>query len=258
MDAFPHLTVNVTEPEVTVHVEVRDYAAFVHTDPSPGAGGLPIGTAGKAAVLLSGGIDSPVAAYMMAKRGLELEMVHFFSYPYTSERAKQKVLKLTGILTDYCGRIRVHVVPFTKIQEEIRDHCDEDYFTLIMRRSMMRIADRIAEENGCSALITGECLGQVASQTMQALSATGQAAQLPILRPLIGMDKEEIVLVARKIGTFDTSILPYEDCCTVFTPKHPKTKPQVKDILELEKAVAFETLEAEAVQNCERLVITHE
>jgi len=258
LGAFPHLKVNVTDPELTVYVEVRDYAAFVHTDPEPGAGGLPVGTAGKAAIMISGGIDSPVAAQRMARRGLELEAVHFFSYPYTSERAKQKVLALTGLLTDYCGRIPLHIVPFTRIQEEIREHCPEEYFTLIMRRSMMRITERIARMNNCSALITGESLGQVASQTVQALAVTEQAVTLPVLRPLIGMDKEDIVRIAREIGTFDTSILPYEDCCTVFTPKHPKTKPKIDDILEFEKAVPFEELENEAVSNCERLVIAHE
>jgi len=256
--AFPHLRVDVENPEVTVYVEIRDYAAFVHTDPEPGAGGLPVGTAGKAAIMISGGIDSPVAAQRMARRGLELEAVHFFSYPYTSERARQKVITLTGILTDYCGRIPLHIVPFTRIQEEIRERCPEEYFTLLMRRSMMRITERIALMNDCGAIITGESLGQVASQTVQALAGPEQAATLPVLRPLIGMDKEDIVRIAREIGTFDTSILPYEDCCTVFTPRHPKTKPKLDAILEIEKAVSFEDLENEAVSNCERLVISHE
>jgi thiamine biosynthesis protein ThiI len=258
LNRYSHLKVDVIHPEVTVYVEVRDFAAYVHVDPVPGAGGLPVGTAGKAALMLSGGIDSPVAAQRMARRGLELEAVHFFSYPYTSERAKQKVLTLTGILTNYIGRFPIHIVPFTRIQEEIRDKCPEDFFTLIMRRSMMRIVNRIAADTGCSAIITGECLGQVASQTIQALAATEDASALPVLRPLIGMDKEDIVRIAREIGTFETSILPYEDCCTVFTPKHPKTKPRIDEIRALETAVDFETLESEAVLNCERLVITHE
>lgn len=258
LNRFPHLKVDVIRPEVTVYVEVRDFAAYVHTNPVPGAGGLPVGTAGKAALMLSGGIDSPVAAQRMARRGLELEAIHFYSYPYTSERAKQKVITLTGILTNYIGRTPIHIVPFTRIQEEIRDKCPEDFFTLIMRRSMMRIVNRIAADTGCSAIITGECLGQVASQTIQALAATEDASALPVLRPLIGMDKEDIVRIAREIGTFETSILPYEDCCTVFTPKHPKTKPRIEEIRALEEAVDFDTLESEAVLNCERLVITHE
>jgi thiamine biosynthesis protein ThiI len=256
--AFPHLKVDVNNPEVTVYVEIRDFAAFVHTDPESGAGGLPAGTSGKAAVMLSGGIDSPVAAQRMARRGFELEAVHFFSYPYTSMRAKQKVITLAGILTGYCCEIPLNIVPFTRIQEEIREHCPEEYFTLLMRRSMMRISERIAAMNDCSALITGESLGQVASQTIQALAVTEQAVALPVLRPLIGMDKEEIVRIAREIGTYETSILPYEDCCTVFTPKRPKTKPKLENVLKAERAVPFGELEDEAVSNVERLVITYE
>ncbi|MGI6578576.1 MAG: tRNA uracil 4-sulfurtransferase ThiI [Eubacteriales bacterium] len=258
LQTLPHLRVDVHDPDVTVFVEVRELAAFVHTDPAPGAGGLPIGSSGKAAILLSGGIDSPVAAQRMARRGIELEAIHFYSYPYTSERAKQKVITLTEKLSEYCGRIPLHIVPFTKIQEEIGANCPEEYFTLLMRRSMMRISERIALQNGCSALITGESLGQVASQTMQAMAVTEQAITMPILRPLVGMDKEEIVRIAREIDTLETSNLPYEDCCTVFTPRRPKTKPKLENILEIEKAVPFAELEEEAVANCERLVVSNE
>ena len=211
-----------THPELTVHLEVRDYAAFVHADPEPGAGGLPVGTSGRALSMLSGGIDSPVASWMMAKRGVALEMIHFYSYPYTSPEAKQKVLDLARLLTPWTGRLTVHVVPFTHIQEELRRSCPEDYFTLLMRRFMMRIAEWVAHRTGCHAIITGESLGQVASQTMDAMAVTGAVTALPVFRPLVGMDKEEVVRISRKIGTFETSILPYEDCCTVFTPRHPR------------------------------------
>lgn len=255
LEAFPHLKVDVHSPDTTVYVEVRDRAAYVHTDPTPGAGGLPQGSAGRAAVLLSGGIDSPVAAWMMARRGLELEAVHFFSYPYTSERAKQKVLDLAKILVKHTGYMTVHVVPFTEIQERIRDRCPEEYFTILMRRSMMRIADRVAELHGCSALITGESLGQVASQTVKALGATGSVVSRPVFRPLIGMDKEEIVRVSRRIGAFETSILPYEDCCTVFTPKHPKTRPQLEAVEAVEAPAELAELEDAAVANIESIKI---
>ena len=212
---------------------------------------MPIGSNGRAALLLSGGIDSPVAGWMMAKRGLELCGIHFFSYPYTSERAKEKVLELGRKLTAWCGRMSVMVVPFTHIQEEIRDKCHEELFTLIMRRFMMRIAERVAVEYGCGALITGESLGQVASQTMPAMAVTGAVCGLPVFRPCIGMDKEEIVTIARKIDTFETSILPYEDCCTVFTPKHPNTKPKMPKILEAESHLDVEALVDEAVKGVE-------
>ncbi|MDD6189448.1 MAG: tRNA 4-thiouridine(8) synthase ThiI [Clostridiales bacterium] len=254
-DAFPHLTVDVHNPELTVHIEVRDYAAYVHANSIPGAGGLPVGVGGKAVSLLSGGIDSPVSTYMMAKRGVTIIPVHFFSFPYTSELAKQKVLDLAEELLDYCGRLTVQVVPFTKIQEAIRDKCPEEFFTVIMRRFMMRISERIAKDNGCGALVTGENLGQVASQTMEALAVTNAAVSLPVLRPLIGMDKEDIVSIARKIGTFETSILPYEDCCTVFTPRHPRTKPPLDEVLEAEKALDAEALMEEAVMNIEHIRI---
>ena len=250
-EKYPNLTVDVHHPELTVYLEVRDYAAYVHADPEPGAGGLPVGVGGRAVSLLSGGIDSPVAGWMMAKRGLELCGIHFFSYPYTSERAKEKVLELGRKLTAWCGRMSVMVVPFTHIQEEIRDKCHEELFTLIMRRFMMRIAERVAVEYGCGALITGESLGQVASQTMPAMAVTGAVCELPVFRPCIGMDKEEIVTIARKIDTFETSILPYEDCCTVFTPKHPNTKPKMPKILEAESHLDVEALVDEAVKGVE-------
>ncbi len=257
-DAFPHLKVDVHHPEVTVYLEVRDFAAYVHADPDPGAGGLPVGIGGRAVCLLSGGIDSPVAAYMMTKRGLGLEMVHFFSYPYTSEAAKEKVFDLTRKLVSWCGRLTVHVVPFTKIQEEMRRVVPEEYFTLVMRRFMMRIAEAVAERTGCGALITGESLGQVASQTMQAMACTGAVCTLPVFRPLVGMDKEEIVRVARKIDTFETSILPYEDCCTVFTPKHPRTRPQLDEVVAAEAALDIDALVQEAVGGIERVYFTPE
>ena len=241
-EAFPHLTVDVHHPDLTVYVEVREEAAYVHAPAEPAAGGLPIGMGGSAVSLLSGGIDSPVASYMMAKRGVSLEMVHFFSPPYTSDAAKEKVLELAQLLTPWCGRLTVHIVPFTEIQEQIRMNCPEDHFTLIMRRFMMRLAQRVADEVRAKALVTGECLGQVASQTMEALRVSEDVAELPVLRPLIGMDKEEIIRISRKIGTFDTSILPYEDCCTVFTPRHPKTKPHVEEVRELEAALDIDAL----------------
>ena len=254
-EAFPHIQADMHHPELTVHVEVRDFAAYVHGDPAPGAGGLPVGVGGKAVSLLSGGIDSPVASWMMAKRGVALEMVHFFSYPYTSPEAKDKVLTLAQLLTPWCGRLTVHVVPFTKIQEQLRLHCPEALFTLLMRRFMMRISERVAQRVGAHGLITGESLGQVASQTMEAMAVTGQVCSLPVFRPLVGMDKEEIIRVARKIGTFETSILPYEDCCTVFTPRHPKTHPKLEEILEAEAALDIEALMEEAVQGIERVVL---
>ena len=236
-DAFPHLTVDVHHPDLTVYVEIREDAAYVHAPSQSAAGGLPIGMGGTAVSLLSGGIDSPVSSWMMAKRGVQLEMIHFASPPYTSELAREKVLQLAKELTPWTGRLNVYIIPFTEIQEAIRQHCPEDHFTLIMRRFMMRLADALAKELHCKALVTGECLGQVASQTMQALAVSGDVTDLPILRPLIGMDKEEIVRLARHIGTFDTSILPYEDCCTVFTPRHPKTKPDVAEVRELESVL---------------------
>ena len=250
-DAFPDTAVDVHDPELTVHVEVRDLAAYVHSAPVPGAGGMPVGSNGSAVTLLSGGIDSPVSSYMIAKRGVRCIPVHFWAFPYTGEAAKEKVITLARRLTAYCGRMRLCVVPFTHIQEEIRDKCPETYFTIIMRRFMMRIADRIARDNGCGALVTGENLGQVASQTMQAMGVTEAVSSLPVLRPLIGFDKEEIVRLARKIGTFETSILPYEDCCTVFTPRHPELRPTAEEAAEAEAALDVDALVEEAVMGIE-------
>ena len=257
-EAYPNCRVDVHNPELTVHVEVRDLAAYVHAEPVAGAGGMPVGSNGIGVTMLSGGIDSPVSTYMIAKRGVRLIPVHFFSFPYTSEQAKQKVIELAEILTAYCGRMTIEIVPFTHIQEEIRDKCPEEYFTLIMRRFMMRIAEKIAEHNGAKAIVTGENLGQVASQTMEAMASTQAVTELPVLQPLIGMDKEEIVRIARKIGTFDTSILPYEDCCTVFTPKHPKTKPKLKEVAEVESALPIDALVEEAYNGIERVKVGYD
>ena len=254
-DAYPGTRVNVHEPDLVVHVEVRDRRAYVHGAPLPGVGGLPVGCGGTAVTLLSGGIDSPVSTYMIAKRGVHMIPVHFFSFPYTSELAKQKVLDLAKILTDYCGRMTVEVVPCTHIQTEIRDKCPEEYFTLIMRRFMMRIAQGVADRNGAKALVTGENLGQVASQTMEALGCTEAVCRVPVLRPLIGFDKEEIVRLARTIGTFELSTLPYEDCCTVFTPRHPRTKPRLDAVEEAEAALDIDGLVKEALDNIQRVRI---
>ena len=257
-EAHPDCRVDVHHPAYTVYVEVRDMAAYVHGPAQPGAGGLPTGVGGRAMCLLSGGIDSPVAAYMIAKRGVEVECVHFFSYPYTSQLAKDKVLELARLVTLYCGRMTVNIVSFTQIQEAIRDNCPEEFFTLIMRRFMMEIAQRIGKEHGCDALITGENLGQVASQTMQAMAVTGAVVDIPIFMPLVGMDKEEIVTIARKIGTLQTSILPYEDCCTVFTPKHPKTKPTLGQVIHAERNLDREALIQEALQMVEKVAIKYQ
>ena len=256
-EAHPTCEVDVHNPEYTVYVEVRDLAAYVHGPAEPGAGGLPTGVGGRAMCLLSGGIDSPVAAYMIAKRGVEIEAVHFFSYPYTSQLAKDKVLELARLVTRYSGRMTVNVVSFTQIQEAIRDNCPEEFFTLVMRRFMMDIAQRIAKDDGCGALITGENLGQVASQTMEAMTVTGAVVDIPIFMPLVGMDKEEIVTIARKIGTMETSILPYEDCCTVFTPKHPKTKPTLAQLENVEQRLDREALIAEALASVEKIKVQY-
>ena len=256
-EAVPTLAVDVRHPEYTVYVEVRDHAAYVHGPAEPGAGGLPTGVGGRAMVLLSGGIDSPVAGYMIAKRGVELECVHFFSYPYTSELAKDKVLELARLMTRYCGRMTVNIVGFTEIQEAIRDNCREEYFTIIMRRFMMRISERIARDHGAKCLVTGENLGQVASQTMDAMAVTGAVVNLPMFHPLIGMDKEEIVTIARRIGTLETSILPYEDCCTVFTPKHPKTKPVLALVEAEEQRLDVDGLIERALANTEKVQIRY-
>ena len=254
-EAHPTVAVDVHHPDYTVFVEVRDLAAYVHGPAEPGAGGLPTGVGGRAMCLLSGGIDSPVAAWMMAKRGMEIECVHFFSYPYTSQLAKDKVLELARLVTRYSGRMTVNVVSFTKIQEAIRDNCPEEFFTLIMRRFMMEISARIGKNHGCGALITGENLGQVASQTMEAMTVTGAVVDIPVFMPLIGMDKEEIVTISRKIGTFETSVLPYEDCCTVFTPKHPKTKPTIAQLENAERKLDREALILEALENVEKITV---
>jgi thiamine biosynthesis protein ThiI len=254
-EEYPDTAVDVHNPELTVNLEIRDYAAYVHGPNIDGAGGMPVGANGRVVSLLSGGIDSPVSTYLAAKRGVQIIPVHFFSFPYTSQQAKEKVIELAEILTKYTGRMMVEVVPFTHIQEEIRDKCPEEYFTVIMRRFMMRISRRIAEMNGCAAMVTGENLGQVASQTLEAMAATEACAGMPVLRPLICFDKKEIVAIARKIGTFDTSILPYEDCCTVFTPKHPRTKPRIEDVEKAEAGLDVDALVDEAVQGIERVTV---
>ncbi len=247
--AFPHLKVDVHNPDITVNVEVRDFHAYIRGNALKGAGGIPVGTGGNAVILISGGIDSPVAAYMMAKRGVRLTAVHFASPPYTSERAEQKVVKLLKKVALYSGDMAMYTVPFTKIQEQIREKCPEEYFTLIMRRLMMKISEKIARNEDCHALITGESLGQVASQTIKALGCTDDAAHLPVFRPLIGMDKQEIVDISYKIDTYETSIEPYEDCCTVFTPKHPRTNPSLEKVIEIEKFGGFEPMIEEALNN---------
>ena len=245
---FPHLEVDVHNPDMVVTVEIRDTHAYIHGKQIKGAGGMPTGSAGRAAVLISGGIDSSVAAYMMAKRGLELIAIHFASPPYTSERAEQKVHSLLKQVSKYSGRITLYTVPFTKIQELIKDNCPEDIFTVIMRRMMMRVSQIIAQRERSGALITGESVGQVASQTMPAIACTDAVCDMPVFRPLIGMDKDEVVTISRKIETFDISILPYEDCCTVFTPKHPKTKPTLEYVEECESALEVDSLVKEAVE----------
>ena len=246
---FPHLEVDVHNPDIVVTVEIRDTSAYIHGKQIKGAGGMPTGSAGRAALLISGGIDSPVAGYMMAKRGLELMAVHFASPPYTSERAEQKVHSLLKQVSKYSGRIALFVVPFTETQELIKDNCPEEIFTVILRRMMMRVAQKIAAKEHAGALITGESVGQVASQTMQAIACTDSVCEIPVFRPLIGMDKDEVVAISRKIETFDISILPYEDCCTVFTPKHPRTRPTIDYVEECEKALEVDRLVNEAAEN---------
>ena len=251
LNEIPELTVDVHNPEVTVNIEVRK-DIYIYAEKIQGAGGLPVGTNGKATLLLSGGIDSPVAGYMIAKRGVVVNAVHFYSYPYTSERAKDKVIALAKLMSNYCGRVNLYVVPFTDIQLAINKLCPPELLTLIMRRIMMRIAERIAHNTGAQALITGESIGQVASQTMEALGVTDNAVEMPVFRPVIGMDKEEIVQIAKKIDTYETSILPYEDCCTVFVPKHPKTKPKLEQIFEAEVALTdIDEMMAKAIEATE-------
>lgn len=254
LEEFPHLTVDVHDPDLTVNVEVRD-DIFVHGTQLRGAGGMPVGTAGKAALMVSGGIDSPVAGWMMAKRGLELTAIHFASPPYTSERAEKKVHDLLGKVSKWAGRIELYVVPFTRIQETIRDNCPEDLFTIVMRRLMIQCAQIIARRCRCGALITGESLGQVASQTLGAIACTDAAAEMPVFRPLIGMDKDEIITISRKIDTFDISIQPFEDCCTVFTPKHPRTRPKLEDVERAHAGFDYGEMIAEATDNAKLVII---
>ncbi len=249
LDAFPHLTVDVHEPDVVVNVEIRDFAAYIHAGVIPGAGGMPVSSSGRAMILISGGLDSPVAAYMMAKRGLALSAIHFQSPPYTSERALQKVETLCEKLTPYTGSIRFYCVPFTELQEAIREHCPEELFTVIMRRMMMRVATEVARREDIRALVTGESLAQVASQTLDALYCTDNSTDLVVLRPLIGMDKTEIIKIAYQIDTYETSILPYEDCCTVFTPRHPRTKPKLSFLEKAEANFDFAPLIRQAAEN---------
>lgn len=255
---YPHLKVDVNNPEVLVTVEIRDTNAYIHSKKENGAGGLPVGTSGRAMLLLSGGIDSPVAGYMMSKRGLSLSAIHFVSPPYTSERARMKVEQLCGKLTDYCGHITFYCVPFTEIQENIKKFCQEEYFTIIMRRIMMEIAQKISSKDNSMALITGESVGQVASQTLDAIVCTDNVCHIPVFRPLIGMDKTEIVNISRKIDTFEISTLPYEDCCTVFTPKHPKVKPKLEDVEKAQNAFDFTDLIIKAVTDTEKIVIEND
>lgn len=254
-DHIEGLTVDVNNPANTVMVEIRDFGAYIYCRKIEGCGGLPIGTGGKASLLLSGGIDSPVAGYMIARRGVEIDAINFFSYPYTSERAKEKVIKLASILSEYTSKINLHIVPFTDIQLAIRDNCPEEHLTLIMRRFMMRIAEKVAKKNGSEALVTGESLGQVASQTMQAIHVTNSVVDMPVFRPLIGMEKESIVQISRKIGAFETSILPYEDCCTVFTPKHPTTRPKRDVIEKSESVLPVDELINQALDGVETIVV---
>lgn len=254
LQCYPHLRVDVKNPDIKVTVEIRDQA-YIRGNQLKGAGGMPVGSSGRAMLLISGGIDSPVAAYMMAKRGLELVGIHFASPPYTSPRSEQKVHDLLARVARYSGRIWLHTVPFTEIQEAIRENCPEEYFTLIMRRFMMKIACNLAQNTDCHALITGESVAQVASQTTLALGCTDAVADLPVFRPCIGMDKEEIITISRKIDTFDISIQPFEDCCTVFTPKHPKTRPNLHDVEEAEKVLDIENLCQRAIEGIQRIAI---
>lgn len=256
-DEFPNVTVDVHNPDITVRVEIRDFGAYVYRQENriSGQGGMPIGTGAKATLLLSGGIDSPVAGHMISKRGVTIDAVNFFSFPYTSDRAKEKVIELASILAQYTSKINLYIVPFTEIQLQIRDNCPEEHMTLIMRRFMMRIAERIAIKNKSIALVTGESVGQVASQTLAALDVTNAVVDMPIIQPLIGMDKNEIIERSEKIGTFKTSILPYEDCCTVFTPKHPTTNPARKNIERTESVLDIETLIESALAGVEKIEV---
>jgi len=242
LETYPdRLTVDVREPDFILYVEVRDQL-YLYTRIVKGQRGLPVGTSGKGMLLLSGGIDSPVAGYLMASRGMELHAVYFHAHPFTSEQAKEKVIALADLVALYAGRVTLHIVHFTDIQLQLRDHCPSDMMTIVMRRMMMRIAERLAVQNGCGALITGESLGQVASQTLEGLAATDQVVEMPVFRPLIGLDKDDTVRIARRIGTFETSILPYEDCCTVFVDPHPKTHPKLSDAEQAEAGLDIDAL----------------
>jgi len=252
----PGIRVDVHNPDVTVKVEVREFGAYVHPGPVKGAGGMPVGSNGRGMLLLSGGIDSPVAGYMMAKRGLTIEAIHFESFPYTSEMARDKVLRLAQIVSEYNNdEMIVHVVSLTRVQEELVKHCNEDYFTLLLRRYMMAIANKVATRFKCGALVTGESLGQVASQTTEAIGVTDPMATHPVFRPCIGLDKDDIVQIARRIGTFETSIEPYEDCCTVFTPRHPRTRPELAKVLAEEQKLPFDELVEEAIAGMYRVTV---
>lgn len=248
------LKVDVHNPDFEVNIEIRD-KAYVYSSEEKGIGGMPLGTGGKAHLLLSGGIDSPVAGFMIAKRGVEIEAVHFYSFPYTGEKAKEKVIDLCRVLAQFTDRLKLYIVPFTEIQTTIYEKCNERYLTIIMRRFMMKIAERIAKKNGGLALVTGESIGQVASQTIESIICTNAAVSMPVLRPLIGMDKEEIIRIAKNIGTYDISILPYEDCCTVFVPKHPKTKPKLEEVIKEEEKLDVSSLIENAISNTEWMVI---
>ena len=254
LESFPELTVDVNEPDFILYCEIRE-ESYVYTDIIKAQGGMPLGSNGKACLLLSGGIDSPVAGYMISRRGVKICAVHFYSYPYTSERAKEKVIELAKIISRYCGEIKLMIVPYTEVQLAIHGHCRDELGTVIMRRSMMRIAELLARRNGCAALVTGESIGQVASQTMQAMYCTDAAAGMPVFRPLIAMDKVDVIGIAREIDTFETSILPYEDCCTVFTPKHPKTKPSLEEVVAEEQKYDYEALEKAAVEGVETVIV---
>ncbi len=242
LETLPYIKVDVKHPDGVIRVEIRDEQAYIHPNQEKGAGGMPVGTNGKALLLLSGGIDSPVAGHMIGKRGVKIEALHFESFPYTSERALEKVGKLADLISEYNGKTTLHVINVKEIQEALRDNCDEDYFTLLLRRFMMKLAQKCAEEFGCSALVTGESIGQVASQTMDALCVTDSVVTMPVFRPCIGLDKEEIVEISRRIDTYETSVLPYEDCCTVFTPRHPRTRPELAKVIAQEEKINVEEL----------------
>jgi thiamine biosynthesis protein ThiI len=256
--SFPHLSVDVHNPDMTVFINIRKEGVYMYSDKEKGPGGLPVGTGGKSTVLLSGGIDSPLAAWLMARRGVSLDLLHFYSYPYTSERSKNKVIELSRQLAKYAGELKLHVFPFTEIQETIVQNCPKDQLTIIMRRQMMKAAEKIASSNGSQALVTGESIGQVASQTMEGLTATNAAVDIPVFRPLIGMDKEEIVEYSRGIGTYNISIQPYTDCCTIFVPKHPQTKPKVENIEKSEEKVNFDELINNGIDNLETITVKPE